>query len=245
MGIPNKPIKDFTPEEAKEYARIKSRMRRDRNPEKINEAARKWRSENKERYLDSARRWRAKNPDKVKAATKTAREKNRDLLNEKTRIWRLKNKDRIAKYYSEYRARPEVKKRRSKQSAEWGKKERERNPGFKILCALRIRLHQLIGSSVSMKSKTLGLSSDELRAHLERKFKPGMTWENYGKEWVCDHEIPCANYDFNDPRSIRECFSLFNLQPLWTKENRSKWMKIMKQTELVLDTPLGESMGRA
>ena len=59
---------------------------------------------------------------------------------------------------------------------------------------------------------------------LEKKFKPGMTWENHGTVWHIDHKIPIAVFNFEKPDDIdfRLCWSLKNLQPLEASENMSK-----------------------
>ena len=62
--------------------------------------------------------------------------------------------------------------------------------------------------------------------HLEKKFQPGMTRENYGL-WHVDHIIPCASFDFSDPKQQKKCFHYTNLQPLWATDNFSKGAKII------------------
>jgi len=65
----------------------------------------------------------------------------------------------------------------------------------------------------------------ELRLHLERQFKDGISWDNYG-EWHIDHIRPCAKFDLSKPEEQRACFHYTNLQPLWEKENVSKGARI-------------------
>ena len=67
----------------------------------------------------------------------------------------------------------------------------------------------------------LGCDTSQLRAHLESKFKPGMSWDNYG-QWHVDHIKPCVKFDLSDPAQQRACFHYTNLQPLWASENLSK-----------------------
>ena len=72
------------------------------------------------------------------------------------------------------------------------------------------------------KTKTLiGCTSIELKAHLEKQFKEGMTWENYGK-WHVDHIVPCASFNFSIPEEHYKCLNYKNLQPLWAEENIKK-----------------------
>lgn len=70
-----------------------------------------------------------------------------------------------------------------------------------------------------------GYTVDDLMAHLEKQFQPGMTWENYGRGgWHIDHIIPKAAFNYETPDDIdfKRCWSLENLQPLWESDNCSK-----------------------
>ena len=69
---------------------------------------------------------------------------------------------------------------------------------------------------------------DQLKRHLEKLFKSGMTWENYGTAWEIDHKIPKAVFNFENPEDVdfRICWSLKNLQPLGKSENRKKQAKV-------------------
>jgi hypothetical protein len=111
----------------------------------------------------------------------------------------------------------------------WARKyvhERLRSdPVFRLTRNIRRRvLKVLAGISKSAHTlELLGCIPEELWTHLESKFKPGMTWENYGfKGWHVDHIRPCASFDLTDPEQQRQCFHYTNLQPLWAKENLSK-----------------------
>jgi hypothetical protein len=69
----------------------------------------------------------------------------------------------------------------------------------------------------------LAFSLEELYEHLERQFKPGMTWQNMGK-WHIDHIVPRAAFSFTsaDDPDFKACWALTNLRPLWSLENNSK-----------------------
>ena len=71
--------------------------------------------------------------------------------------------------------------------------------------------------------KLLGCSFSELVSYLERQFKEGMSWDNYGRQgWHMDHIVPCAAFDLTDPDQQKKCFHYTNLQPLWAKDNLEK-----------------------
>src|ERR1051325_6573085 len=71
-------------------------------------------------------------------------------------------------------------------------------------------------------SKLLGCSRQQFIDYLQRKFKPGMTMENYGSYWVLDHIHPCKYFDLTIPLQRHICFHYSNYQPLRTKANLRK-----------------------
>lgn len=73
--------------------------------------------------------------------------------------------------------------------------------------------------------RDLGCTIEELKAHLESLFKPGMTWDNWGHTgdvWHLDHIIPLASFDLTDPEQVKLACHYTNLQPLWATENLQK-----------------------
>jgi hypothetical protein len=76
--------------------------------------------------------------------------------------------------------------------------------------------------------KILGYTTLDLMAHLEKQFKDGMTWENYGSYWCIDHIIPKSafNYQTTDDSEFKTCWALANIQPLTVQENGFKYNKI-------------------
>lgn len=73
----------------------------------------------------------------------------------------------------------------------------------------------------------LGYNTNQLMAHLEKHFQPGMTRDNYG-EWHIDHRIPIAVFNFSsvDDLDFRRCWALQNLRPLWAVDNIRKQAKL-------------------
>ena len=67
----------------------------------------------------------------------------------------------------------------------------------------------------------MGCTIDELIAHIEKQFKPGMNWSNHGK-WHIDHIRPCSSFELTDIEEQKKCFHFSNLQPLWAEENLKK-----------------------
>lgn len=67
-------------------------------------------------------------------------------------------------------------------------------------------------------ARTVGYTRDELRAHIEQRFLPGMSWANYG-EWHVDHVRPKNQFDPTNADDVRDCWALSNLRPLWALDN--------------------------
>ena len=102
------------------------------------------------------------------------------------------------------------------------------DPAFKLLKNMRSRLYHAVKRSQTVKSartmKLVGCTPIFLKEYLEKKFKPGMTWENYGK-WYVDHIKPCCQFNLESPEEQQACFHYSNLQPLWAEENYCKGKK--------------------
>jgi hypothetical protein len=149
-----------------------------------------------------------------------------NVKRERQREWWKKNRARQAAY------RASTKERRSQVHQTWRKAHlnrraesqvlyRRKNPGAS---QMRSRIANVLTGRTKAASTTtlLGCSWGEFRAHLEAKFRPGMTWENYGPVWHVDHIRPCASFDLLDLAQQRACFHYTNLQPLFALENLTK-----------------------
>lgn len=82
---------------------------------------------------------------------------------------------------------------------------------------------RLSGKSNKETFKAVSYSLKELMNHLESKFQPGMSWDNYGK-WEVDHCVPDCAFEYTSikDQSFQDCWALSNLQPLWAKDNKIK-----------------------
>lgn len=84
-----------------------------------------------------------------------------------------------------------------------------------------------VGSKSKRAQELIGCTIVELRLHLEKQFRPGMTWDNHNYHgWHIDHIKPLASFDLSDPEQQKQAFHYSNLQPLWAKENISKRDKV-------------------
>lgn len=108
---------------------------------------------------------------------------------------------------------------------------RRQNRVLDPMVAMRGRLARFCCSCIArcLRNKTdrtavlLVYTVEQLRAHLEAQFEPGMSWSNYGKgkgQWSIDHIRPILT--FPSEASIQEINALNNLRPLWHSENCAK-----------------------
>lgn len=192
----------------------------------------KYQSENADKIAENKRRYYKevviRNRNKQREILLPERQAKRELrkyeANQRAIIRRIENAESI----------------RSRQR-EWAKNNRE-----KINANLKRRLAEDIEFRISAKLRTLiyvslkgrgkksdstlsltGCTIQELKAHLESLFKPGMTWQNHSRSgWHIDHIIPCASFNLSDPDEQKKCFHYTNLQPLWAEENLRKSNKI-------------------
>jgi hypothetical protein len=87
----------------------------------------------------------------------------------------------------------------------------------------KIRKKYDINFKTSWDEKIFGCDKDTFIKHVESKFQPGMTWENYGpKGWHTDHIYPLSiAYKESLERFIQVCHYT-NIQPLWAVDNLKK-----------------------
>lgn len=136
---------------------------------------------------------------------------------------------KIREYWIAYRAKPENKARRSERD----KTRRKTDLLFKIMRSLRSRVGRALkkGGKCCSTADLIGCDVGFLRRWIEVKWKPGMSWDNYGRKgWHIDHIMPCASFDLSDPRQQRICFRWTNLQPLWALDN-------IKKSDKIFETP--------
>jgi hypothetical protein len=113
---------------------------------------------------------------------------------------------------------------------QWVKNKKQTNPQFKLRFLLRLRILDALkrhtsGGKVNKKHSSLvllGCSIEQYKQHLEKQFKPDMTWNNHGELWEIDHIKPCALFNLIDFEQQKQCFHYSNTQPLYLSENRSK-----------------------
>lgn len=153
-----------------------------------------WKNNNLEKYNKSIMNWRKNNIEKRKLQSKN---------------YYQNNKTKIVKRHKRYK-----------------KLKYKNDLNYRILDILRSRLNSAIrrkGKKHNSAIKLVGCSINTLQKHLEKQFKDGMNWNNYGfYGWHIDHIIPCSSFDLTNIEQQKICFHYTNLQPLWAKDNLSK-----------------------
>ena len=142
--------------------------------------------------------------------------------NEYLKQYYIKNKLKMDHHSHEYC------KTHRKQINKWCR-EYYKDPSKRIARNMYNRVRIAIFTQLALKSQKTtnlcGCTWEELVAHIEKQFKPGMSWENYGRyenKWSIDHIIPCDKFDLTKSEEQAKCFHYTNLQPLWANENSSK-----------------------
>ena len=113
-------------------------------------------------------------------------------------------------------------------------RRRGQDIGFRLSSCLRGRLcsalrRYLGGSKVVSAVRDLGCSMPEFASYLEKRFEPGMSWDNYGNKlgcWSIDHVRPLASFDLSDKDQSLQAVHYTNLQPLWHLDNIKKSDKL-------------------
>lgn len=200
-------------EETAETSRVRTREWYLKNKEKALASSKKWAANNRERVNESKRKWKLNNLDIVRISNKK---------------YRAKNKDHRVKYNREWRA---MNIEKARESGRKSAAKRLKNTKWKLSSNISREIRASIKGNAKCErhwETLVNFTIDQLKAHIEKLFKPGMNWENYGTAWHIDHKIPVAVHNFERPEDIdfRLCWSLKNLQPMEKLKNISKGAKI-------------------
>lgn len=194
------------------------------------------------------RRYREANAERCKSyvekhkETELFKQTSRDYnKTEARRQWRANYrsnpevKAKEAEYQRNYKSRPDVRERHNTNRRKYCKQKYHEDLEFKLRSVLRNRLRiavrrfQLDGQDNSPSAiGSLGCSIPELIAHIESKFLPGMTWDNWTRvdlheqAWNIDHVRPLSGFDLSDPEQVMQASHYTNLAPMWAVDNIRK-----------------------
>lgn len=118
----------------------------------------------------------------------------------------------------------------------WHKRKIKLDDTYRFISNSRILISQSLrnkGYKKGSKSEQiLGCEWEFFKEYIERKFKKGMTWDNYGK-WHLDHIYPISKATSYE--MALELNHYTNFQPLWAFDNISKNDKVVEhQRKLAL-----------
>lgn len=164
---------------------------------------------NSEKQIEEAKSWRKNNVKRSKQTAKKYRIKNKKKIKESLKQYKKENRDKIRKYQKNYN------------------RKRRKDPIHKLNNVIRIGIWESLKKNKNGEKweKLVGYSLNDLKIHLEKQFKDGMTWENHSRDgWHIDHRIPISLFNITSAKckGFKKCWELSNLQPLWAKENMKK-----------------------
>jgi len=201
--------KDNLKSSCKECRKIEGKIYRKLNPEKRKETIKNWYNKNpnynKEYYSSNFVEINKKNKEWYYL--------NIEKHKENSKKWDELNKEKIKEYRNN---RIKI--------------IRKTDPIGNLKLNIRTRTYNILKTkNIKKQNKTfdiIGCTSEFLKEYLEKQFKDGMTWDNYGKNgWHVDHIIPLSSGK-NEEEVYKLC-NYTNLQPLWAEENLSKGNKIL------------------
>lgn len=151
--------------------------------------------------------WKKNNPEKIRISREKYYLNNREKCRKSIQKWFENNPGYMNRYVLDRQSRDLI---------------------FRLQRILRDRFLKAIKNDYKTGSaiKDLGCSVEEFKQYLESKFKPGMTWGNYGKYgWHIDHIKPLFSFNLQNREEVIKALNFTNLQPLWWNENLSKGSK--------------------
>lgn len=218
-----------------DVARARVRNQYAANPETARERSRQYRKENPDAAKATTQQWRSKNKAKRNKIDRDGRKRRREVNPESereyNRLWRASNPELAREYNKRYRTK------------------RMKDAAFRLEGNVRQGVLKGIRKGSKSARKTfsiLGYTVEELMAHLECQFQPGMTWDNYGRGgWHIDHRIPLAAHNYETPDDIyfKKAWALGNLQPMWEPDNIRKGARLSApfQPSLAIALPTNDN----
>ena len=178
-------------------------------------------NENGIELRNSGRQFEGGKPEADKRYYKNNKEKKLKICHE----WQKNNREHLRNYHKKWRTDNIEKHRENKRNYE--KRRKSEDPTYKLICNFRTAIYTVLKEQNLTKRDhyfdMLGYTQGVLIEQLEKQFKDGITWKNYG-EWHVDHKRPISSFKLTDvyDEEFQKCWSLDNLQPMLGKENISK-----------------------
>lgn len=145
---------------------------------------------------------------------------NKDKVAHSKQKWYSQNKEYVLDYQQKFYK--ENKEKIIKRVVKYSVERRRKDPVFRLSRNIRSRVYKALKQKTSVSiSSLVGCSLDDLKQHIESKWQPGMTWDNYGK-WHVDHIKPLVDFNLLNEEELKKAAHFSNLQPLWAIENLKK-----------------------
>lgn len=165
---------------------------------------------NKDYYKNKHAEWVNNNFERNKENAKKYRDANKDRISKLSKEYNIRNKERIRLQVNAY-----------------SKKKRSQDVLFKLKGNIRTRMRMFLNNRSIRKPesviKLLGTDIETVKKHIEKQFKKGMRWNNYGAghdKWNLDHILPLSLAKTEEDLARLSHYT--NLQPMWAKENQEK-----------------------
>ena len=214
-------------EKNKDRINEQRRINYQKNKEQIRKQEKQKYLLNKDKILAQNKKWYYNNREKVLAHQQEYNKINRDKRLAQDKIYYQNNKEKCKLSVKRYRENNKDKVRLSNREYDRYKERTDLN--FRLKRWLSCRISMAVKNQYSTKAyktmELLGCTIQEFRAHIERQFTEGMSWENYG-EWEIHHITACAYFVLTEPEQQKLCFHYTNLKPLWIQEHRELGWKI-------------------
>lgn len=165
---------------------------------------------------------------KFMAAQKKYKQSEKGKLVTKRRY--LKYKEKFAEYNKQRVLSGKSAKYERQYRPKYIKARRANDQSFRLILNLRVRFKTFLRlknlKKINSTMTLIGCSPEELRSHIEKQFKHGMSWDNYGlKGWHVDHIKPLSLAKSMQEIIDGDYMHYTNFQPLWAAENISKGKK--------------------
>ena len=187
----------------------------------------KWYEKNREAQSKIVKKKYADNPEKYRIINLKYYKDNYEKIIIYNRKWRRENPEKFKKYRDNWKIKNPEKFKEIGRNAT--RRVRQTIKGRLINNIRREIWASLRGSKNGNNwSALVGYNAEQLKEHLEKQFRNGMNWENYGSFWEIDHIVPISAFNFEAHENIdfKRCWELKNLQPLEKAKNRKKSAKL-------------------
>jgi hypothetical protein len=172
----------------------------------------------------------AANRDEIAAKRAAYRKRERAKINEYRRAYHAANRHKIKRSTLRKRQlltpeqREALREKRRPYYREYRVRRRAEDLHTRIASALRSRArHSLTGRPKAGSAvHDLGCTIAQFVEHVERQFRDGMTWENWGPVWELDHVRPLGSFDLSDREQYVAAAHHTNYQPLLVADHAAK-----------------------